>query len=89
VLAMVGAVNIPIIHFSVEWWSSLHQGATIIREGGPAMPVDMLVPLLSNIFGFTFLFGALLLARVRTEVLFRERRKRWVRDLVLPGEERA
>jgi heme exporter protein C len=86
---MVGAVNIPIIHFSVEWWSSLHQGATIIREGGPAMPADMLVPLLSNILGFTFLFGALLLARVRTEVLFRERRKRWVRDLVLPEEERA
>jgi heme exporter protein C len=84
VLAMVGAVNIPIIHFSVEWWSSLHQGATIIREGGPAMPPDMLVPLLSNIFGFTFLFGALLLGRVRTEVLFRERRKRWVRNMVLP-----
>jgi heme exporter protein C len=83
VLAMVGAVNIPIIHFSVEWWSSLHQGATIIREGGPAMPAAMLVPLLANIFGFTFLFGALLLARVRTEVLFRERRKRWVRELVL------
>ena len=89
VLAMVGAVNIPIIHFSVEGWSSLHQGATIIRGGSPAMPVDMLGPLLSNIFGFTFLFGALLLARVRTEVLFRERRKRWLRDLVLPEEERA
>ena len=84
VLAMVGAVNIPIIHFSVEWWSSLHQGATIIREGGPAMPPDMLYPLLSNIFGFTLLFGALLLGRVRTEVLFRERRKRWVRNTVLP-----
>jgi heme exporter protein C len=84
VLAMVGAVNIPIIHFSVEWWSSLHQGATIVREGGPAMPSDMLIPLLSNIFGFTFLFGALLLGRVRTEVLFRERRKRWVRNMVLP-----
>jgi heme exporter protein C len=48
------------------------------------MPAEMLVPLLSNIFGFTFLFGALLLARVRTEVLFRERRKRWVRELLLP-----
>ena len=84
VLALVGAVNIPIIHFSVEWWSSLHQGATIVREGGPAMPPEMLYPLLANIFGFTLLFGALLLGRVRTEVLFRERRKRWVRDQVLP-----
>ena len=84
VLALVGAVNIPIIHFSVEWWSSLHQGATIVREGGPAMPPEMLYPLLAHIFGFTLLFGALLLGRVRTEVLFRERRKRWVRDQVLP-----
>jgi len=86
VLALVGAVNVPIIHFSVEWWSSLHQGATIVRAGGPAMPPEMLNPLLMNIFGFTLVFGALLLVRVRTEVLFRERRKRWVRDLVLPGE---
>ncbi len=84
VLAMVGAVNIPIIHFSVEWWSSLHQGATIIREGGPAMPSDMFIPLLMNIFGFTLVFGALLLGRVRTEVLFRERRKRWVRNMLFP-----
>ena len=84
VLALVGAVNIPIIHFSVEWWSSLHQGATLVREGGPAIPPEMLYPLLAMIFGFTFLFGALLLGRVRTEVLFRERRSRWVRKLVLP-----
>ncbi len=89
VLALVGAVNVPIIHFSVEWWSSLHQGPTLIREGGPAMPVEMLYPLLAMIFGFTFVFGALLLGRVRTEVLFRERRARWVRDLVLTGAEPA
>ena len=89
VLAMVGAVNIPIIHFSVEWWSSLHQGATLVREGGPAMPVEMLYPLLANIAGFTFLFGALVLGRVRTEVLFRERRKRWVRNLMLADGDRV
>jgi heme exporter protein C len=85
VLALVGAVNIPIIHFSVEWWSSLHQGATLVREGGPAMDPAMLYPLLAMIFGFTCIFGALLLGRVRTEVLFRERRSRWVRNLVLPA----
>jgi len=89
ILAMVGAVNIPIIHFSVEWWSSLHQGATLVREGGPAMPVEMLYPLLMNIFGFTFIFGALLLGRIRTEVLFRERRKRWVHNLVFPDGAQA
>ncbi len=83
VLALVGAINIPIIHFSVEWWSSLHQGPTLVKKGGPAMDTAMLYPLLAMILGFTFIFAALLLRRVRTEVLYRERRKRWVRDLVL------
>ena len=83
VLALVGAVNIPIIHFSVEWWSSLHQGPTLIREGGPAIEAEMLYPLLGNILGFTLFFGAVLLMRVRTEVLERERRARWVKNLVL------
>jgi len=83
VLALVGAVNVPIIHFSVEWWSSLHQGPTLIRQGGPAMDSAMLYPLLAMILGFTLVFGALLLRRVRTEVLYRERRTRWVKELVL------
>ena len=86
VLALVGAVNVPIIHFSVEWWSSLHQGATLVKEGGPAMGASMLYPLLAMIFGFTFVFGAQLLRRVRTEVLYRERRTRWVRELILSPE---
>jgi heme exporter protein C len=86
VLALVGAVNVPIIHFSVEWWSSLHQGPTLVREGGPAIEPAMMWPLLAMIFGFSLLFGALLLSRVRTEVLFRERRARWVRKLVYPEE---
>ncbi len=83
VLILVGAVNVPIIHFSVEWWSSLHQGPTLVREGGPAIDTAMLYPLLAMILGFTLFFGALLLARVRTEVLHRERRSRWVRNLIL------
>jgi len=85
VLALVGAVNVPIIHFSVEWWSSLHQGPTLVKQGGPAMDAGMLYPLLAMILGFTFIFGALLLRRVRAEVLFRERRTRWVKDLILSG----
>lgn len=89
ILALVGAVNIPIIHFSVEWWSSLHQGPTLVREGGPAIQTAMLYPLLAMIFGFTFIFGALLLGRVRSEVLFRERRARWVRSLLLPAGDRV
>ena len=82
VLAMVGAINVPIIHFSVEWWNSVHQGPTLLRSDGPAIGIDMLYPLLAMIFGFTFLFGALLLVRVRGEVLYRERRAKWVRTLI-------
>ena len=87
VLAMVGAVNLPIIHFSVEWWTSLHQGATLLRMEGPAIRGGMLWPLLAMIMGFSLLFGALLLDRVRSEVLIRERRARWVRNLMYPEEE--
>ncbi len=89
VLALVGAVNVPIIHFSVEWWSSLHQGATLLRKDGPAMDPEMLYPLLAMILAFTFLFGALLMRRVRTEVLFRERRTRWVKEMVLSARGRS
>ena len=89
VLALVGVVNIPIIHFSVEWWSSLHQGPTLIRKGGPAIEAGMLYPLLAMLLGFSLVFGALLLSRVRSEVLFRERRSRWVRNLVFPAEGQA
>lgn len=88
VLALVGAVNVPIIHFSVEWWSSLHQGATLLRKDGPAMDPSMLYPLLAMILAFTFLFGALLTRRIRTEVLFRERRTRWVKEMVLSARGR-
>ncbi|MGH8194141.1 MAG: heme ABC transporter permease [Woeseiaceae bacterium] len=84
VLAMVGAVNVPIIHFSVEWWSSLHQGPTLVRAGGPAITGSMLYPLLAMIAGFTLLFTALLLARVRSEVLVREGRAHWVQKLMYP-----
>lgn len=89
VLALVGAINVPIIHFSVEWWSSLHQGPTLVREGGPAMDPAMLYPLLAMIFGSSLVFGSLLLRRIRAEVLRRERRTRWVKELVLsPGGRR-
>jgi heme exporter protein C len=84
VLALVGVVNVVIVHFSVEWWSSLHQGQTVFKKG--TMDADMRIPLFAMLIGFTLLFGSLLLRRVRTEVLFRERRTRWVREMILsPG----
>lgn len=82
VLALVGAINLPIIHYSVIWWSSLHQGPSIKKLDTPSIPTDMLWPLLVLILGSTLFFGAVLLSRVRAEVLDRERNSRWVRELV-------
>ena len=68
ILALVGAVNLPVIHYSVEWWNSLHQGASVLREGGPAMPPVFLVPLLLMALAYTSAFGSLWLVRIRGEV---------------------
>ena len=77
VLAIVGVVNVVLVHYSVEWWSSLHQGQTIMNEDA-RMPTSMLAPLLIMIFAFTLFFGAALLQRLRAEVLEREHSARWV-----------
>jgi heme exporter protein C len=87
VLAIVGVVNVPIIHYSVYWWNSLHQGSTVLRRGGPAMPPEMLTPLLMCFAGFTLLYGALLCLRVQGEVLVRERNAAWLRTLGSAGKE--
>ncbi|MEM8983907.1 MAG: heme exporter protein CcmD [Pseudomonadota bacterium] len=79
-LAVVGLVNLPIIRYSVVWWSSLHQGATLITADGPKMPPTMLVPLLLSLLGFSLLFGFLLASRLRGELVVREKKARWLRD---------
>ena len=79
VLAIVGVINIPIIKYSVEWWNSLHQAATFKVTERPAMPVEMWLPLLLAVLGFYCFFGAVLLYRMRTEVLKREARSSWVK----------
>lgn len=81
-LAVVGVVNVPIIHFSVQWWNSLHQGATVARFGKPQMDTSMLWPLLAMFLGFMLFFGAVLCMRVRGEILSRERLANWVRETV-------
>jgi heme exporter protein C len=78
VLAIVGVVNVPIIHYSVTWWNSLHQAPSVMKFGRPTMPASMLVPLLLMLAGFSLYFGALLLTRARGEVLRRERNARWI-----------
>jgi heme exporter protein C len=83
VLTLVGAVNIPIVKFSVEWWSTLHQGPSVFRMGGPTIDPAMLRPLLVMALAATLAGLALHLAGMRTEIL-----RRRVRRLALLEAER-
>lgn len=82
VLAVVGVVNVPIIKYSVEWWSSLHQTPTVMKMGKPSMDSDMLWPLLLMFVAFALYFVAVLLTRLRAELLRRERNASWIREVV-------
>lgn len=82
VLAVVGVINIPIIKYSVDWWLTLHQGATFRLTAAPAMPAEMWLPLAVNVIGLYCFFGANLCGRLRIEILRRERGTQWVRNLV-------
>ena len=83
VLALVGVVNIPIIKYSVEWWNTLHQPATFKVTEKPAMPPEMWMPLLVMVLGFYCFFAVILMSRARTEVLTREQKSSWVKELVM------
>ncbi|MEE3197272.1 MAG: heme ABC transporter permease CcmC [Pseudomonadota bacterium] len=85
VLAVVGVINIPIIHYSVEWWTTLHQGPTITRLDGPSITMDMLAPLLVMSAGFSVFFVWLLFVRLQGEILVREQKSRWAQELVQQG----
>jgi heme exporter protein C len=80
VLALVGVVNLPIIRYSVEWWNSIHQAPSVMKMDRPSMPFDMLAPLLAMLLGFSLYFGAVLLIRLRAEILRRERNASWIRE---------
>lgn len=82
VLTLVGTVNIPIIYKSVDWWFTLHQPATINITQPSTMHSSMWQPLLIMIVGVYSLYACLLLQRMRVEVLMRERRTSWVRELI-------
>ena len=69
ILALVGFVNVPIIKFSVDWWNTLHQPASVSRIGVPAIHASMLWPLLLMAVGFTLFFVTLLLMRMKSELL--------------------
>lgn len=83
ILAVVGVVNIPIIHFSVEWWNTLHQPATIAKFDQPSMHISMLRPLLIMVLSFQMLYFFNLMVRMRTLILEREARSSWVAELAV------
>ena len=84
-LALVGVVNVPIVKFSVDWWNSLHQQATLLKLGKPSLSWPMLWPLLMSLAGFYLLFGAALLRRMQNQLLWREPRASWVRECLAGG----
>lgn len=68
ILALVGVVNLPIIKFSVEWWNTLHQPASVMRLDGPTIHMDMLIPLLIMGLAYTLYFGVVVLWRMKLEI---------------------
>jgi heme exporter protein C len=87
-LALVGAVNIPVIYFSVRWWNTLHQGATIKMGAAPSMAKTMLLAMLLLTFSFWAYSFAAVFVRARAIVLEQESDTEWVKALVAGGESR-
>lgn len=81
-LVIVGVVNIPIIHYSVYWWNTLHQGATLSKFAKPSIAPAMLYPLLTMIAAFLLYYLVVLLLRARCDILLREQRSQWIQQFV-------
>lgn len=82
ILALVGTVNIPIIHYSVEWWNTLHQGPTVTKFSSPSIDMSMLIPLLIMWVGVMCYFFYVLMIRSRGELLEYESNAAWVREML-------
>ena len=82
IVAMVGVINVPIIHYSVQWWNTLHQGATITKFGKPTIEGDMLISLLVMIVAVFMFASVIIIMRIRAEILDREYRKQWVKNML-------
>ena len=82
ILALVGLVNIPIIKYSVEWWNTLHQPATLKLTEKPSMHPDMLWPQLIMIVSTYLFFALVVILRTRNEILWHERKRQWVRKIL-------
>lgn len=82
ILALVGVVNIPIIHYSVEWWNTLHQGPTVTKMDKPSIHIEMLIPLLLMAIAFKFYYAIAMLQAAKVEILRREQNTQWVKKLL-------
>lgn len=81
ILTLVGLIDLPVIHYSVYWWNTLHQGSTLSVFAKPKIDIAMLYPLLITLMGFFLYCLWLIVEKARNEVLLRERRQSWVRVL--------
>lgn len=81
-LVITGIVNIPIIHYSVYWWHTLHQGSTLLRFAKPAIAFSMLYPLIAMVIAFFCYFVFVVLLKVRLEVLRQESHTEWVKTWI-------
>lgn len=79
IIILVGMIDLPIIHYSVYWWNTLHQGATLSLLAKPQIAPAMLYPLGCTLIGFSLFCGWIILSKARYEVLWRERRQQWVK----------
>lgn len=80
--AIVGMVDIPLVHFSVQWWQTLHQGPSLIKFAKPSMPMEMLVPLLIMMASFFIFYIFILCLRAKVEILNRESQAKWVYQVI-------
>jgi heme exporter protein C len=83
ILAIIGVVNVPIVKYSVVWWSSLHQGATLFKLDRPSIDVSMIWPWVLMLLAFVLYFAAVLCDRVRAEILKRERNASWLNESIV------
>tara|TARA_B100000579_G_C22780278_1_gene828877 strand:- start:196 stop:930 length:735 start_codon:yes stop_codon:yes gene_type:complete len=82
VMTLIGAINIPIIHYSVEWWNTLHQGPTVTKFDAPSIELSMLIPLIIMATGFISYFLLVLSYRIQYEILRYDRNANWIRRIV-------
>lgn len=79
-LAIIGLINIPIIHYSVEWWNTLHQGPTVTKFEKPSAHISMLMPLLYMFFVFNIYFLTVIVKRIRLGIYLREKNSKWMEE---------